>query len=259
MADRLEDDNVSVHQEDSTSSGGPSSTHNPIERCLFLETNPNSTTLAVVPITTTSTPMATVVGGVPTYVANIGIPTTIPHAENQPLPNLQNLPAGAVVQWSLANNSIPSQDGQSIPPCPNNCYTQFHTPYYPQYPGYGASVPVTLFPGNHVQTFPTYPPISPSLQRGALSIYRPAIEINPTLRKEQPQPIIPPPNRQVSTNRDEPYIPENRPPSSYVHRENPQHSQTHEYSRTHDSSPVYRGAYVMADQIEKIVWKQVEN
>jgi hypothetical protein len=62
--------------------------------------------------------------------------------------SLQSPPAGAVVQWPLANNSILSQTGQPIPPYPNNCYNQFHTPYYPLYPGYGASIFVTLFSEN---------------------------------------------------------------------------------------------------------------
>jgi hypothetical protein len=70
---------------------------------------------------------------------------------------------------------------------------------------------------------------------------------------------VPPIKRHVSTNRDEPYIPEDKPSSSHAHHENPQHSQTHEYSRTRDSSLIYRGAYVTTDQIEEIVRKKVED
>jgi hypothetical protein len=146
MANRSGEDHVSVHHENSASSGGPSSAHNPVARRLFLEANADSTTRAAVSVTTTSTPMATVAGGVPTYITNIGITNTTPQAGSQPLQNLQNPPVRAVVQWPLAGNSIPSQTGQPISPYPNNYYTQFHTPYDPQYPGYGTSVTVTPFP-----------------------------------------------------------------------------------------------------------------
>jgi hypothetical protein len=69
---------VSVHHEDSISSGGPSSTHNPVARRLFPEANIDSTTLTAVPNTTTSIPMTTTVDGVPIHVDNIGITNTAP-------------------------------------------------------------------------------------------------------------------------------------------------------------------------------------
>jgi hypothetical protein len=108
MAGKSGDDHVFIHHEDSASSGGPLSTHNPVARCLFLEARPSSVTREVVPPTTTSTPIATAAGGMPTYVANIRIPTTTSPSENQSLQNMQNLPAGAAVQWPLTNNFIPS-------------------------------------------------------------------------------------------------------------------------------------------------------
>jgi Retrotransposon gag protein len=63
----------------------------------------------------------------------------------------------------------------------------------------------------------------------------------------------------LSAHRDEPYIPETRPPPSHIHREDPQLSQTHEYSHTRDSSSVYCGAFVTTDQIEEMVRKRVED
>jgi hypothetical protein len=88
-------------------------------------------------------------------------------------------------------------------------YNQFNTPY----PKYGASVPVTPFPCNHAQHFPTYPPIPPSIPRDAPSAYRLTTKLNPTLIKDHPRPL--------SAHRDEPYIPETRPPLSHICREDP--------------------------------------
>jgi hypothetical protein len=89
--------------------------------------------------------------------------------------------------------------------------------------------------------------------------HHPATETNLAPAKGQPQPLVPPTNQHESANMDEFYIPEDRPPSSHVHYKNPHHSQTYEYSRTRDSSPVYRGAYVTSNQIEEIVRKIVDD
>jgi hypothetical protein len=88
MADRSGEDHVSVHHEDFASSGGPSSSHNLVARHLFPEANVDSATPVTVPVTTTSTLMATVAGDVSTYVANIEITNTTPHVGSQPLQNL---------------------------------------------------------------------------------------------------------------------------------------------------------------------------
>jgi hypothetical protein len=105
---------VSVHQEDSANSGGPS-THNPVARYLFPEARPGSAIPAVLPPTTASDPIATAVGGIPVYVATNPRPTNTPHATNLPSQILPNPPTGVAAPWPLSTNFIPSQAGQLVP------------------------------------------------------------------------------------------------------------------------------------------------
>jgi hypothetical protein len=187
-------------------------------RCLFPEARTSLATPAVLPPTTASDPITTAIRGMPIYVTINRRPANTPRADNQPTKILQNPPAGAAAPWPLTNNFIPSQVGQSVPPYATGGYNQFHTLYYPPYPEYSASVPVIPFSGNNAKLFPIYPPIPPSVPRGALGAYRPTTENNLTPIKEHLYPIVPPANRPLSANRDEPYIPKTRPPPSNIHR-----------------------------------------
>jgi hypothetical protein len=105
MANKSMEDQVSVHHEDSTNSRGYSSAHNPIARRLFLDTDViDSTTPVAVPTTTTSAPIAVIIGGILTYVANIRMTNPTPQSGCQPL---QNPPVGTANQWPPAGNILP--------------------------------------------------------------------------------------------------------------------------------------------------------
>jgi hypothetical protein len=72
------------------------------------------------PITTTSAPIAVIIGGVLTYVANIRMTNPTPQGGDQPFQNPQ---VGTADQWPPAGNILPPQALPPIHPYPSNNYT----------------------------------------------------------------------------------------------------------------------------------------
>jgi hypothetical protein len=83
MVNKPDEDQVSVHHEDSVSSGGPpnhaNSTHDPVVRSLFPDTDViDSTTPTVSPTLAASAPIAAATVGIPASVVNIRIANAAP-------------------------------------------------------------------------------------------------------------------------------------------------------------------------------------
>jgi hypothetical protein len=143
MANKHSEDHMSVHHEDSANSRGPPFSRDPVTRHLFPNTDViDSTTPIIIPTIATSAPVTTAIIGVPTCIADIRMANNTPQGGGQPLRTPQ---VEIAAQRPSTGNIIPPQTLQPIPPYSSNCYTQFHTLYYPQYPGYEANILVTPF------------------------------------------------------------------------------------------------------------------